>query len=1070
MPEDLGSQIIGVQGLLADGSTFLFYERGLVIKTAAGESTVSFKFPLIGCPHIATPEAALEEGAISFTNAAIGPLVLEALQGRVGLMPTGGSSAMPLSFGPIKSNDSGAYLVPASAPLQERQLYDIGFRDYQNSWHVIAPNAVYYRSSWHDFGIAHITDIHVARRIDSFRGKLRDLGRTEAAQNMYNWNDRFRGFVRYANYLHDFGVLDVIVATGDLYDYIYEDDDPPGENNAKFLRNLILGQAPGPDFPDVERLRVPIFMVPGNHDYRKHPYTLLFNLVLSDELIDALTALAALTGHPFVAIGLQIWGDETLKHFPEYQGYNLRWQDAAALAHGANDESVPRLLADEARRFIGYEDDPPFTKLLVEKTSYTVQLGDHRIVMLNSSHDEGVTEGKWDAFLTWALSRDNENKETFAGGNPNCVGVTEDDLTAVRSELEKLPAGGLFIVGIHAPLFNLWDDANPYFLRESQRPVHQEQVEAFLVDKDGDANFGNVRERHPYWFGDGETTFVKRGGVDHLLRFTVSRGPIDELLKVLAGVNSQQRKADVVLSGHTHAHNEFRVAVEPGTEWPVLYTDFYTFNPPTYYASRFYKPGGGWEGTYVEISPEAERNATPWPMPYEATYKYQLTVPPYYNPLSHAPDPRAWWAEHRPLVLQTESLGPMKSNQVNFTGFRLLSVKNDVIEKIHHVSIYKLEAGQYRTPWEEIIKPDPERWYKYIERSRYFNIPGAVGSPVSIALTSGATSTVYRDSDGHLRELWTQPNGEVGQGDLTAAAQAASASSDPSIFLNHQTQTPLVLHRGDDGHVHSIYWTTGGAGSERLSASAGSPDAADGTIPAGLFSLAENKTTVVYRGVDNNIHTLDWFADDPAHYDGKYINDGEGWPLAQGNPSLYQDAGNRYCIIYRGEDNHIHSLYWTTLDPVGHDGLSAAASAPKAAGDPTGYYISGAMPVHQIFYRSIENDMIVLWWVNESDPAHYQNLTAWAQGPKVAADPFAYYDPITNTVHVIYYAADTHLHEIWWTHSPNVVDLQDKDLHLESLAPPAAQERPCAYVTQNPNRHHVVYRGTDNQIHEIHWP
>jgi DNA repair exonuclease SbcCD nuclease subunit len=44
------------------------------------------------------------------------------------------------------------------------------------------------------------------------------------------------------------------------------------------LRKLILGQAPGPDFPDVEELLVPIFMVPGNHDYRKHPYKLLADL------------------------------------------------------------------------------------------------------------------------------------------------------------------------------------------------------------------------------------------------------------------------------------------------------------------------------------------------------------------------------------------------------------------------------------------------------------------------------------------------------------------------------------------------------------------------------------------------------------------------------------------------------------------------------------------------------------------------------------------------------------------------------------------------------------------------
>ena len=58
-------------------------------------------------------------------------------------------------------------------------------------------------------------------------------------------------------------------------DYLHEtDDDPQGLGNAGFLRDLILGRAPGPDWPVVEELRVPILMTPGNHDYRRHPYHL----------------------------------------------------------------------------------------------------------------------------------------------------------------------------------------------------------------------------------------------------------------------------------------------------------------------------------------------------------------------------------------------------------------------------------------------------------------------------------------------------------------------------------------------------------------------------------------------------------------------------------------------------------------------------------------------------------------------------------------------------------------------------------------------------------------------------
>ena len=1103
--ENLGNQLIGVQHNFADGGTALFYERGMVIKTAAGESEVLFNFPLIGHPHIATPGAALERGAISFTNGAIGPLVLEALAGRVGLMPSGSFPALPLAFGPIQTDNSGGvvtYVVPASASLQERQLYDVAFRDYQNSWRVVAYNAVYYRSSWHDFGIAHITDMHVARRIDDFRRQLYELGRYESAQNMYNFNDRFRGFVRYANYLHSIGVLDVILATGDLYDYIYEKGETTGGGNAEFLMHLILGQVPGPDFPDVERLRVPIFMVPGNHDYRKYPYDLIFDLVLPEELVDDISMVATVIGTSLLSLGLQHWLGKTLERIQNETVYNITWQDAKALTaaqHGIGDEFL-RLEPEEAMRAVEIEHEPPCRAFLVKEGSYVVRLGDHRVFMIDSAHDVGVTEGMWDAIKIsiWSMG---ENKETFVGGSPNSEGVVSGVPEAVVNELTQMSANGLFILGIHAPLFNVWDNVYPYFLRESQRPIHQKQLESFLIhhgmkwvtsllgvpSTDPDVVNGVARQQFPEWFSDanaqGETTFVKRGAVDHMLRQGVSRGDSEELLRVLTGKYST-RKADVVLAGHTHRHNEFRIGLDPLSGEPAFFMDFYTANPTAYYPTRFFN---GWrlvpgpmginhyvptsEATYVEVTAEAERNATPWPMPYEATHKFQLQVPAYYNPLSNTSDPRAWWDEHRPLVLQTGALGPMENNQVSFSGFRLLSVKNDVIEKIHFVSIYKLEAGQYRTPWEDVIKPDPERRYKYVERSRYFNIPGAVGSPAAVALASGETKTVYRDGNDILWELWTQPDGRVGHRKLTYEAQAASASGDPSMF---QAQMPIALHRGDDGHVHSIYWDQDGPKSERLSASVNAPTAAGNAIPVGHYTPATDTTHVIYRGHDRQIHTMYWVGN-TGGYEGPTTTDGA--PLAKGNPSSYVDTDQTsYLIAYRGDDDHIHSLYWSGANPFGHDNLSYIALAPLAAGDPVAYYISShgwgpnfsnvANSVHQVTYRSVDGDLIELWWVGE-DAVQHGNLTQLSNGPKAASDPFAYYEPVSNTKHVFYYAADGHLHELWW--HPGTTYPQDVDITLGALAPPAAKARPHTYVTQNPNCMHVVYWGTDHQIHEIHW-
>jgi hypothetical protein len=42
------------------------------------------------------------------------------------------------------------------------------------------------------------------------------------------------------------------------------------------------------------------------------------------------------------------------------------------------------------------------------------------------------------------------------------------------------------------------------------------------------------------------------------------------------------------------------------------------------------------------------------------------------------------------------------------------------------------------------------------------------------------------------------------------------------------------------------------------------------------------------------------------------------------------------------------------------------------------------------------------------------------------------------------------------------------DLTVETLAAPAA-DRPAAFTIDGPNTQHVIYRGTDNQIHELTW-
>jgi hypothetical protein len=1082
---DLGEPLTAAYSI--PGGQARLYERGLTVDGAGGLAIVAFAFPMIGRPSVvtgnATPLSPFGPEALPFRldNWKLGQLatlIRNALGARLCLVPTGQPAVqVPLTIGPEdllkpeRPGGPGGITIPAVygisvsvTALQERQLYDVAVLADGGERRVVAPHAVYHRQAWTDFGIAHITDVHVARRIDGFRDILVSAGRAEAAGRMYNWNDRFRGFVKYANYLHGIGVLDVIVATGDVYDFLLEDDDDPsGGGNPAFLRKLVLGQAPGPDFPDVEELRVPIFMTPGNHDYRKHPYKHIFDLKIH------------IAGIP-----------KDVHRFDNYSPYNLPKDDAVVLTNhldGRTVSTVPNLSPAAAARMVEVDAEiKPFKTFLADGGSYVVQLGPHRLAMVDSAHDVGIVteliKGAW-----VALGFGTEDEQTFVSGSPNCKGVEPGELAIVSDALNETPPDALFIVGVHAPLINMWNDEYPYFLRETQRQSHAVQAHAFLARHDKAPVLASqepeeqIEKRHPLWFPEDDhrrtPDFVKRGGYQDFLDFGVSRGHAEDLTQRLAGVGSG-RSADVVLAGHTHLHNEFRVGMTPSGEL-AYYMDFYTQNPARYYPTRFTT---SWQAlatqpatiqpvtakTYVDVVPGAARDGTPWPMPYDDSVENQLQVPPYPNPLSAAPDPRAWWAEHRPLILQTGALGPLKVLS-EFAGFRLLSVKRDVIDKIHFVSIEKLEASHFRLAWEDAIRADPPRRYLYLQRSLRHHAPEGAGAPTGIVFPALAVNNVvYRDEEGRLHELW-QKGSESGTSNLTELADnAIRADGDPTSYLDTTDGLEVALYRGTDGHVHSLYWSTGRVGRDALSATAGAPKVAAHGKPAG-FVQTDGTNVVVYRAADQHLHSLWWTGTNaPGTED---LSNGQ--PLAAGDPTPFVNTRTgRNLVAYRGTDGHVYLLYWTGIEAVRLDDLSGVAGASRAAGDLAAYYIARD-DAHQVIYRGENGHLHELWWIGDIRVSHTDLTTAAPGAPPARSDPAAYYNAGTNTKHVIYRSADGHLNDIWWV--PGGV-LTHIDLTVEALAPPAADrpfDTPAAFCVEGPNTQHAVYRGADRQVHEIRW-
>ena len=377
----------------------------------------------------------------------------------------------------------------------------------------------------------------------------------------------------------------------------------------------------------------------------------------------------------------------------------------------------------------------------------------------------------------------------------------------------------------------------------------------------------------------------------------------------------------------------------------------------------------------------------------------------------------------------------------------------------------KVVNGAVSEDWQVLgesqgAQPSPYN-YTHARRSEDVGSPAAAGAPTTcLHPAQGTQNIVYRDTKGHLHELWRDAIGQVGTTDLTANAGAptAASNSNPYAYLETTTDLEIVPYLSGDGGLHTLYWSTGSVGLDNLSSVAGSPGGTGSAI--GHFNPATNTHHIVYRSGDGHLHVVYWTgADDPAHYEGP-LTAGHGIPRTAGDPSAYFNAVEN-VVVYRATDKHLHTLYWST-GPLGHEDLTGSAW-PAAVGDPVAFYIPGA-DLQQVVYRADAGHLWELYW-RGGDPAAGWDLMERSGAPEAVSDPAVFYSAGTNTKHAIYRGPFSHLYEIWWPlgGQPGVVDL------TVAARAPRAVDRPAAFTVDAANIRYAVYRGVDNQIHEISW-
>ncbi len=625
----------------------------------------------------------------------------------------------------------------AGPALVARTLYDLALSVPGHGTLAVAPHAFYTRKGWSDFWFIHATDLHVAKRPDRLARRLDQLSASdadmrEARAAFVNFNDGFRDMVRYANHLHDVGALDMIVATGDLVDYAFEHEDLAAGHkggNYAFFEDLVAGRVRTPRGEPGEALRVPIFGIFGNHDYRLEPYELLFEIDVPG---------------PFN------------KTVPQHSSHNLTRDEAKTLQGRVISVSLDKAHRMLRPDFNNARGDYNYSiRRVCPLGSYVIHAGASRIVMVDAGHDAGIPPSigasALAALLIQHLTGDlSEDTSNLVGGGPNLIGYQRGDVDLVRGALADTAGGGACVIGVHAPPFNIAKQQFAHFIRETERSATSaRELAALVLRMHGTSvlnSFGPLLQNpkkvieviegksdntlsdslwtrviaiardvldHDRWMETGNAHFM-REDTDDLLDAGVTRGRNRQFLEACAG-RGAARRADLILCGHDHDRVEYRFAWNEREAELRFFHDFYLETPPTYYRTT----EAGQDGrVHLRVRPGANpagavthvRDAQVDP---PRTY-LRRDVPPHDDPLVETGNARAWWGRHGPLVVETAALGPIDRFQRpkpgqqpddSFAGFRVFRIKGDVVTASHYVTLATLRANDFKMPFDPPPKP-----------------------------------------------------------------------------------------------------------------------------------------------------------------------------------------------------------------------------------------------------------------------------------------------------------------------------------------------------------------------------
>ncbi|HEY6251264.1 MAG TPA: RHS repeat-associated core domain-containing protein [Candidatus Angelobacter sp.] len=269
----------------------------------------------------------------------------------------------------------------------------------------------------------------------------------------------------------------------------------------------------------------------------------------------------------------------------------------------------------------------------------------------------------------------------------------------------------------------------------------------------------------------------------------------------------------------------------------------------------------------------------------------------------------------------------------------------------------------------------------------------------------------YVGTDQHIHEI-SLLNGWH-DADLTAAGggpNVASGAGIASIFDTIQN-VMRVSYIGADQHVHQLYLSNGWHDAD-LAAITGATNAASGAGIANAIDTSQNVLRIHYVGADQHIHEI-YLLNGWHHWD---LTASAGGPNAATGTivaSIFDTVQNVMRTNYVGADLHLHQLYtsggWHDFD------LTAATGAPNAAaGAGIANLIDTSNSPTLLRINYIASDQHVHQLLISGGAWHDYDLTV-AAGDMNAASASGIanvVDSIHNLMRIDFVGADHHAHEL----------------------------------------------------------